>query len=181
MMIRNIDDVIEKIKLLEIREGEYEWYKKILSLPKNLFLVIMFSIIDGKLKPSDFNIIMSYFRNETYKYHNLDISPIEKRLWEKYNVSTVTQVIINKQVSNEQSYIYNKLTEIGIPVGLLDMNKIFVDELNLEEITLDFSKIILSNTDKEFMRKNSLGELQMKKLKLLNNYILLSKPYKESE
>ena len=180
--MKSIYDVILGIESLTIHEEEFDSFKKLLDLPKPLFLQVMIGIIDGKISSRDFNVILADLKNEIHSYEPVDVVfPLSQKILDKMAGNPITHVLLRKDNTTKQLYIKDRAIEKGIPLVGDDWKDIFIAEEDYHELTINYDNIKLSKEDIVFMSDNNLSQIQMKKLKLLQNYLLLKKPYVKEE
>ena len=179
-MFRNLKldtDSIQNLKI-ETRE-EYNGYLYLLSLPSKVYKPIIYGIIDGKITINDLRTIISKIRKGVYNYNNdNEEDNIKERLLNKFINNSVTSVSFQKNFNVEQFYIAKSLEEKGIILPEDSYDSIFIDERNVDYKSLNFYNIELKQEDYIYMSMYGLNEIQMKKKKLLDNFLMLKKNYK---
>jgi hypothetical protein len=177
-MLRNINELITQINSLQIYQEDYDYYVKLLDLPKPVFIQVMIGIIDGKISARDFIPILEVHRAMIYQDEGVPSTiSIRDQIMSKFNGETPTDVPLKRDPSSEQLYITNMAANADIPLNPDEWQKIFISNEDYEVITLNYEEVQLSVEDTIFMAQNNIGELNMKKMKLLRNYLLLTKPY----
>lgn len=167
--------LIKKIEDLTIKEEEYNDYKNLLNLPKPLYIQVIKGIVEGKMKAKDFNIKLSNYRKEIYDEIGFSGTSEElvENLLKKFNNEKVSSAYLKKDDTLEQKYIQDRAESDGIIISSEDFNDIFITEKNYENITMNYDLIDITKEDKLFMIENNISEIQMKKMKLLRNFLLL--------
>lgn len=176
-MLRNVNELINQINSLQIYEEEYDSYVELLNLPKPVFMQIMIGIVDGKISARDFNPILSVHRAMIHQDQTMPNISLKDQIISKYNGENPTDVAVKRDPSSEQLYITNMAIDAGIPMNENDWKKVFISNQDYEVLTLNYDEVQLSVEDELFMSQNNISELNMRKMKLLRNYLLLTKPY----
>ena len=177
----NINAIINSIYSLNITDENYNFYRNLLDLPRNIFIQVLIGLIEGSIKPNDSEVIFNKYKVDILAdADNIGLKrdmTLKDRIKQKYLHGEVTSVFLLKNNISEQIYIRDKALKDDIPLIGDEWKDIFTNVGSFEEINLNFDKIYLTPSDIVFMRDNGLDEIQMKKLKLLKNHLILRRNF----
>lgn len=172
MKLNNLIDLIYK---LDIKEDEYEIYKELINYPQNIFNIVIINIVLGNLKPYDLKDILSKYRKLVFTEGiTIPTDTISNKLKNKFNHNITTEVLEKQDSLLEQSFLAELYKNFkGVNISENEIPNIFVTNNNYEKYTLNYDDIILQRRDYVYMDEHNLNEITMKKMKLLEYYIAL--------